>query len=170
MTGHLRSISMAVLALILIPVSLRAQRDSISPATPDSAFAALQARGLLAMGVDQYTSSHVFEALPDGGRIELQRDVPDSAGIAQIRDHLRSIAVSFRAGDFGTPATVHDQPVPGTKVMALKRDTIRYEYSPLPKGGEVRITSRDPEAVRAIHEFLAFQNSDHRTGPEHQHQ
>jgi hypothetical protein len=28
----------------------------------------------------------------------------------------------------------------------------------------VRLTTRNPEAVRAIHEFLAFQRTDHRAG------
>src|SRR6478672_9598741 len=47
----------------------------------DSAFAAVQKRGAAVMGVDQYTSAHVFEDLPDGGRIVLERkDTTDSAG------------------------------------------------------------------------------------------
>jgi hypothetical protein len=35
-------------------------------AREDSAFRAMQARGLVVMGVDQYTSIHRFDALPDG--------------------------------------------------------------------------------------------------------
>ena len=31
-----------------------------------------------------------------------------------------------------------------------------------PRGGELRIASSDTAAVRAIHEFLAFQRMDHR--------
>lgn len=130
----------------------------------DSAFTALQARGETAMGVNQYTSTHRFDDLPDGGRIELQRDPGDSAGVRTIRAHLRSIAEAFGRGDFSTPMFVHAREVPGTAVMAAKRDAIRYAYSPLPGGGEVRITSGDPEAVRAIHEFLAYQRGDHRAG------
>jgi hypothetical protein len=128
----------------------------------DSAFAAMQQRGKSAMGVDQYTSTHHFEALPDGGRIELQRDVDDSAGVAQIRTHLQEIAKAFGAGDFNTPAFVHMQDVPGTKVMAAKRTAITYTFRELPRGGQVRIQTNDAEAVAAIHEFLAFQRKDHR--------
>ena len=80
-------------------------------AKPDSAFQALQERGKRVMGVDQYTSSHVFESSPGGGRVELQRDVDD-----------------------------------------------RSAY------GEVRLTSVDARAVHAIHAFLEFQRSEHRTG------
>ncbi len=134
---------------------------------PDSAFAALQARGRQAMGVDQYTSTHRFDALPDGGRIELQRDGDDPEGVATIRAHLRAIAGAFARDDFGTPAVVHAQPVPGTEVMAARRANIRYEYRDLPRGGEVRITTADAEALRAIHAFMAFQRGDHRAGGIH---
>src|SRR5687768_5366613 len=136
-----------------------------TPASSDSAFAALQQRGAspAAMGVDQYTSAHVFEDLKDGGRIELQREVDDSAGTAQIRSHLAHVSQEFSKGNFQIPGFVHDRAdVPGTQTMTLKRDAIRYEFRELPRGGEVIISSRDLEAVKAIHEFLAFQRSDHR--------
>jgi hypothetical protein len=134
---------------------------------PDSGFAALQARGHQAMGVDQYTSTHRFDALPDGGRIELQRDTDDAEGVATIRAHLRAIADAFARGDFATPAFVHEGAVPGTEVMAARRAAIRYEYRDLPRGGEVRIVTADAEAVRAIHAFMAFQRGDHRAGGVH---
>lgn len=129
----------------------------------DSAFSALQARGLKAMGVDQYTSTHRFDALDDGGRIELQRDVDDAAGVTQIREHLQGIAAAFKSGDFSTPAFVHMQHVPGAGVMAARRNVITYTFSELPRGGELRITTQDPAALEAIHAFLSFQRSDHRT-------
>ena len=130
----------------------------------DSAFAAVQGRGKDVMGVDQYTSRHVFASLPDGGRIELQREEEDSAGVAQIRRHLGEIVEQFRRGDFSAPFTVHAQDVPGTQVMAARRGTIRYTVRPLPRGGEILITSRDARAIEAVHEFLEFQRSDHRVG------
>lgn len=128
----------------------------------DSAFAAVQARGRMVMGVDQYTSTHHFDVREDGGRIELQRDVDDPAGVAQIRTHLQSLAAAFASGDFSSPAMVHMQTVPGTAVMAEKKAVIRYRYRPLPRGGELRMTTRDPAAKAAIAEFLAFQRMDHR--------
>jgi len=133
-------------------------------AAPDTGFAALQRRGERAMGVDQYTSVHRFEALPDGGRIRLARAAADSAGAAIIRAHMREIAAAFTRGDFTTPGFVHARDVPGTATMARRRKAIRYEARDVPGGAEVRITTRDPEALAAVHEFLAFQNTDHRTG------
>jgi hypothetical protein len=136
----------------------------------DAEFAALQARGAQAMGVDQYTSTHVFDARPDGGRIELQRDVDDPEGVDVIRTHLSTIALAFASGDFTTPAFVHLRDVPGTAVMAALRDKIRYVYADLPRGGELRLVGSDPEAIRAIHEFMSFQQQDHHAaGAEHPH-
>ncbi|HEV2736034.1 MAG TPA: hypothetical protein VGV85_14400 [Longimicrobiaceae bacterium] len=130
----------------------------------DAGFHALQERGATAMGVDQYTSTHHFDALPDGGRIELQREVADPAGVARIRAHLRAVAEAFSRGDFATPAAVHGREVPGAAVLAAKRAVVGYTFRELPRGGEVRITTADPEALRAVHEFMAFQRSDHRAG------
>ena len=77
----------SLLAALLTGCSGNATPDTD---TADSAFAAVQERGKDVMGVDQYTSAHVFEDLPDGGRIVLDRDDPsDSAGIATIRAHMR---------------------------------------------------------------------------------
>jgi hypothetical protein len=148
--------------------AMHAKHHPSSATSPrDSAFAALQERGKVAMGVDQYTSVHLFDALPDGGRIELQRPAGDSADVRQIREHLQEIARMFSKGDFSTPQFVHMRDVPGTRVMATKKAAIRYVYSSLPMGGEVRMTTRDPEALAAIHEFMAFQRGDHRAGGKH---
>jgi hypothetical protein len=116
------------------------------------------------MGVDQYTSTHRFEPLPDGGRISLQRDPDDSAGAARIRRHLQTIASAFAQGNFQLPGFVHDREVPGTGVMAQRRSRITYRAESLPNGGQLRIRSQDPTAVAAIHQFLSFQRQDHRTG------
>ena len=136
-------------------------------AAQDSAFGALQERGKTAMGVDQYTSAHRFDPLPDGGRIVLVRDSTDAAGVATIRAHLHHISQAFAVGEFSIPGFVHARAVPGTRVMAVKQDAIRYVFHPLPGGGEVRIVTRDSAAVRAVHEFLAFQRMDHRVGDRH---
>lgn len=146
-----------VLAAVL--VGCGASRET--PAA-DTAFSALQQRGASAMGVDQYTSSHVFESLPDGGRIMLQRDSADAAGTAVIRAHMRDIAARFAAGDFSIPGMVHAQTVPGTAMMAARRSHIRYVADTLPRGGQLRIVTTDSAAIAAVHQFLAFQRMDHR--------
>jgi hypothetical protein len=110
-------------------------------AAGDSSFADLQSRGNAAMGVDQYTSTHLFQPLSDGGRIELQRDTADSPGRAQILEHMGEIAAAFSAGDFAVPGFVHARKVPGTEVMAARRAEIRYLVESLPRGAAVRLVS-----------------------------
>jgi hypothetical protein len=131
---------------------------------PDSSFAALQRRGQMAMGVDQYASVHHFDVLPNGGRIALQMKSEDSLGTAQIRAHLKLIQHAFEAGDFSTPEFVHMRAMPGTAVMAQRRSSISYEYTDLPRGGELRIVTKDPEVLAAIAQFLAAQRTDHKVG------
>lgn len=132
-------------------------------------FTGVQARGANVMGVDQYSSKHVFEDLANGGRIVLDRDdAADSTGIAQIRAHMRDIASAFRAGDFSKPFAVHDQTVPGTAVMAERRTSISYAMVDRDRGAEVDIQTTDSAAITAVHEFLAFQRQDHRAAA-HEH-
>ena len=109
--------------------SSQASNKADSAATSDSAFAMLQQRGESAMGVSQYTSQHVFEPLPNGGRIVLQRNA-----------------------------------VPGTAEMKRLRADITYTPRDLPGGAEVLIATKNPDAVQAVHDFLAFQRMDHRAG------
>jgi hypothetical protein len=149
-------------ALMFVAVMAVGCKATEREGTRDSAFAGVQERGHEAMGVDQYTSAHRFEPLPDGGRIVLQRDSADHAGVATIRAHMRDIAQRFPRGDFAIPGFVHAQEVPGTRVMAERRAHLVYEAIDLPGGAEVRVRSGDSAAIAAVHEFLAFQQSDHR--------
>jgi hypothetical protein len=155
-------------SIVFLAWALAACGPSASPKPPmgagDSAFAGVQARGGVAMGVNQYTSRHVFEELPDGGRIALQRDAADSEGADRIRRHMHEIAGRFAAGDFTLPGFVHARAVPGTEIMAARRAAIAYAVDTLPRGAALRIRSADSTAVRAIHEFLAFQRHDHHAG------
>jgi hypothetical protein len=137
--------------------------DSASSRT----FADVQRRGQVAMGVDQYTSTHLFQPLSDGGRIELQRDTVDSAGRIRILEHMAAIAAAFGAGDFALPGFVHAGEVPGSAVMAARRAKIRYAVESLPRGAALRLTTGDSSVLAAIHEFLAFQRRDHRAGAHH---
>jgi hypothetical protein len=150
----LRTLSIAVVFIALAFSTLRAQSN-------DSAFTALQARGKMAMGVDQYASAHQFDALPNGGRIALEMKAGDSLAVAQIRAHLKLIQHAFQAGDFSTPEFVHARGMPGTDVMSRRKDVITYTYADLPRGGEVRIATGDPQSLMAIHQFIAAQRGDH---------
>ena len=156
-----RPVALTILAGVSLSLGCGLGHQQMA-SSADSSFAATQARGQAVMGVDQYTSAHVFEDRGDGGRIILERDDPrDTAGIAIIRVHMRSIADAFRAGDFTKPFQVHAQEVPGTDVMAARRSVIQYDAIDRPRGAEVRLHSSDAMAIAAIHEFLGFQRGAH---------
>ena len=59
---------------------------------------------------------------------------------------------------------VHDEVPPGVPVMKEKRAEISYTFEELPTGARVFIKSANPEALKAIHDFLRFQIEDHHTG------
>jgi hypothetical protein len=154
-SGEIRELGV----LLFVIAAIGCSPNKPVPASSDSAFATLQQRGETAMGVNQYTSQHIFEPLPDGGRVVLQRKQADPKGEATIR------AEAFGRGDFALPGFVHaTAEVPGTGVMKRLRKDIAYLPRDLPGGGEVVISSKNPEAITAIHEFLAFQRMDHRAG------
>jgi hypothetical protein len=121
----------------------------------------MQGRGQVAMGVDQYRSTHQFEALANGGRIELQKNDSDPRDVAAIRSHLKEVMSKMRRGDFSTSEFVHAQEPGGARVMAARKDFIHYSYGDLPRGGEIRMTTTDAEALHGIHAFIAFQQNQH---------
>jgi len=140
------------------PLALAAQHPA------DPAYHSMQMRGAMTMGVDQETSSHGFQSLPDGGRIVFIRKVDDTAGVTKIRAHLRDMQRAFGSGDFSMPMFIHMKTVPGVKEMADRRSHITYTETDLPNGGELRIKTTDPTAIDAVHRFLAFQREEHHAG------
>jgi hypothetical protein len=150
----------ALLAVAVASTSACAGSDALTGGAPETkagALAALQARGGQA-------TTHLFDALADGARIERQRDVDDPAAVDKIRHHLRKIAEAFASGNFSLPAFAHMREIPGMAVMAAKKDRIEYVYRDLPRGGELRLVTNDPDAIPAMHEFVAFLRERHRAG------
>ena len=126
---------------------------------------AVTSRGDHAMGFSHETTTHHFRLYKSGGAIDVSANDPkDSATREQIRMHLSHIAKRFAAGDFDVPMFIHDTTPPGAATMAKLREQIRYAYSETPNGGKILISSDNREALQAIHAFLRFQISDHRTG------
>ena len=48
--------------------------------------------------------------------------------------------------------------------MRKLKSQIEYRFEKIDQGGRVRITSGNPQAIKAVHDFLKFQILDHRTG------
>jgi hypothetical protein len=132
---------------------------------PGDHTAGVENRGDHAMGFSHETTTHHFTLLPDGGIIEVDiRANQDDPTRDQIRGHLSHIAGMFNENNFDVPMFIHDRVPPGVPVMKEKHATINYIFQPTDRGGQVRILTHDPEALKAIHEFLVFQIQDHRTG------
>jgi len=122
-------------------------------------------RGDHVMGFSHDKTTHHFLLTKAGGVIQVQTNDPnDSASRDHIRMHLRHIAKSFAEGDFDDPMETHAQVPPGVPVMKDLRDKISYKFESMEKGGRVVIRSDDPEAVKALHDFLRFQIEEHKTG------
>ena len=164
---HYRTLPVLVLLAVAPAAPVLAQAGhshaAMHPAG-DSAFKAMKMRGAAAMGVDQDRSTHRFTTLPDGGRIELVATDDDSTAATAIRKHFADIQKAFSEGDFGTPMLVHAQEVPGTDVMKARAGAITYSTRDVPRGAQLRITSRDKAAIAAIHKFLLFQRTEHNAG------
>ena len=144
---------------LLLAVSAAASAQGTPPATPDSARAVIQQRTEV-LGVGDAPASQVFEALPNGGRIELQLASEDSAGAGALRNRLRAIVRAFSSGDVDSPAESRLLSAPGARVMIDRRNAIRYDYRMIPRGAALRISTSDATARRAIAEFIAFQRNE----------
>jgi hypothetical protein len=126
---------------------------------------AVDNRGDHVMGFSHEKTTHHFRLYKDGGAIEVTANDPkDTASRDQIQMHLSHIARMFAAGDFNAPMLIHDRVPPGVPVMQRLKAEVQYEFTKTERGGTVRITTSNAEALAAIHEFLRFQIDDHRTG------
>lgn len=122
-------------------------------------------RGDQVMGFSHQKTIHHFRLTHDGGTIEADAtDSSDTTSRQQIRTHLAHIAQMFRAGNFDAPMLIHARKPPGVPAMKKLRKEIRFEMKETSNGAQVKISSRNQEAIAAIHEFLRFQIQDHQTG------
>jgi hypothetical protein len=123
-------------------------------------------RGAMIMGFDQEKTVHHFYIYDDGGAIDISvKDAADVKNRVAIRSHLPHIASMFTMGDFDAPMLVHDsKSVPGTEVLTKRKDHVKYRFVETPQGGRVDIVTTDKDALAALHEFLKYQITEHKTG------
>jgi hypothetical protein len=122
-------------------------------------------RGDQEMGFSHAKTTHHFRLKSDGGIIEVTaKAADDTASRKQIRQHLKHIAQKFSEGDFSAPMFIHGQTPPGVEAMKRLKAEIKYQYGEIEHGAQVRLSTANTEAIKAIHEFLRFQIQDHQTG------
>ncbi|HET9839069.1 MAG TPA: hypothetical protein VFR84_12595 [Candidatus Angelobacter sp.] len=125
----------------------------------------MEHRGNQGMGFDQQKTIHHFLLRKDGGVIQVTtKSAADKESVEEIRMHLQHIRRAFQSGEFNIPMFVHDQTPPGVPVMTKLKNQIHYKYEPAENGGRVLISSENPAAVAAMHQFLQFQITEHQTG------
>ena len=127
--------------------------------------AELKKRGTQAMGFDQNTTTHHFRLTQSGGVIDVSvNDAADTTSRDQIRRHVKVIANEFSNGVFDKPFATHAEVPPGVAVMERLKGSISYTFEETPAGGLVRIRTTDPDARRAVHDFLRYQIKEHASG------
>jgi len=156
------------LLLCALPVPSRAQAPAMDPAAcpmHEQHMKNLDQRGDTQMGFGHDRTTHHFLITETGGAIQVAANDPaDRESRDQIRRHLAEIAGKFAGGDFSTPKTIHDRVLPGVPEMIERKGAISWRYEETERGGQVVITTVDPQARAAVHEFLRAQIVDHRTG------
>jgi hypothetical protein len=160
-------LSIFAIALALSVAPLNAQQKSGSSDSQDKQdhAAGVKERGSHEMGFSQDKATHHFVLLPDGGAIQIvANSATDTTTRDQIQMHLGHIALMFSDGNFQIPMLIHDKVPPGVPVMRRLKAVITYKFEKLDSGGQVRITTKNAEALSAIYEFLRFQIADHQTG------
>lgn len=143
----------------------RQAQPSHGSAEQDQHMADVHRHGEMAMGFSQTSSTHHFRLTDQGGYIQVQANDPnDTETQDMIRMHLQHVSQAFKAGDFSAPQLTHSQTPPGVPTMKRLRSDIEYRYEPMQGGGRLVIRTKNPEALGAVHQFLAFQIKDHQTG------
>jgi len=54
--------------------------------------------------------------------------------------------------------------VPGTKELTANKDKVSFKYTETARGGRVDIVTKDAATLGAVHTFMRYQITDHKTG------
>ena len=160
------TILVTVAMLVFVPLT-KAQEPAKLPTHDMSSMKQeeMNKRGDKVMGFDHTKTTHHFILDRDGGAIEVNaNETNDLESRDEIRGHLTHIASMFAKGNFNAPILIHEQNPPGATVMQKLKDEIKYAFEKTERGGRVRISTKNAEALAAIYEFLRFQIREHKTG------
>jgi hypothetical protein len=162
---HTPLVSFALIAAAALTAPTQSHGMLVVVQQDHSTHQQMEHRGNQGMGFDQQKTTHHFLLRKDGGAIQVTANsAADKSSTEEIQMHLRHIAGAFQSGDFNIPMFVHDQTHPGVATLKKLKDQIKYKYEAAENGGRVAISSANAEAVNAIHEFLKFQITEHKTG------
>ena len=165
----MRSYSIIAILMIAVTAGLLVYAQEPQPTDQQSSkhesMAGMNERADKVMGFDHLKTTHHFLLKTDGGVIKVEaNDASDKESRDQIRRHLRHIAKMFSEGNFAAPMLIHAENPPGADVMKKLKDNIKYEFGENERGAQIRISTSDADALKAIYAFLRFQIKEHMTG------
>jgi hypothetical protein len=152
-----------IFAILVLASAIQSQQANTQ--TPEQQHAEMMKRGDMGMGFSHEKTTHHFLLLRDGGVIQVTANDPkDDASRDHIRMHLSHVAKMFSEGDFNIPMFIHDTTPPGVATMEKLHSEIHYQYEQTDAGAKIMIRTANLKALKAVHEFLQFQISEHHTG------
>jgi len=119
-------------------------------------------RGADVMPFDLDATTHRFEPSEAGLVQTVVADEPsDTAQVDLIRDHLAQEADRFGRGDYGDPAAIHGDDMPGLAELEAGARRIDVSYDDEPAGGRIDYSTTDAALVAALHRWAEAQTMDH---------
>ena len=120
------------------------------------------------MPFDLEATTHRFEARDDGLVQTVVADDPgDAEQVDLVREHLTTEVERFAAGDFGDPASIHGDAMPGLAEVSAAADRIDVAYAEVTAGATITFSTGDPDLVEALHAWGEAQVADHGDHAEH---
>lgn len=159
-----RELPVLVLVLASVPAGLAACGDG--GAGSDGALAdrrtEVAERGAEVMPFDLDATTHRFEPTDTGLVQTVVADDPsDAEQVALVREHLAAEAEAFRRGDFGDPAAIHGDDMPGLAELEAAAGDVAIAVQELPDGARVTFTAASEDLVDALHRWAEAQVMDH---------
>ena len=125
-------------------------------------------RGASVMPFDLNATSHQFESTPTGAVETVTANrADDTTQVDLIRRHLAGEAKRFETGDYGDPAAIHGDNMPGLAVLKQSAGRITVTYTERPAGATITFTTTDPALHSALADWVMAQNMDHGAGMGH---
>jgi len=91
-------------------------------------------------------------------------DPADTETLNRIRHHLQQASEAFAHEDFSVPMATHGEVPDGRPEMLRLQGDLTYKYVETDRGAKVVIRAANPEALKAVHDFLRYQIREHNTG------
>ncbi|MET9565784.1 aspartate carbamoyltransferase [Streptomyces tauricus] len=123
---------------------------------------AVAEHGRTVMPFDLEETTHHFTPTETGGVQDVVADQPDDEKqIALIRTHLKQEAKAFAQGDFGDPAQIHGDRMPGLAALEAGHERIDVRYMERTDGATLTYATDEHTLVDALHDWFRAQLSDH---------